>query len=149
MSLHLKSISVRPFGEAQGFPFNIPVVQSLELLEFTMAVTFFVGENGTGKSTLLEAIACAVDAVTVGSESLRTDKSLSEVRRYAQTLKLAWTKRTHRGFFLRAEDFFGYARRMNQIRADLQDDLKAVDTDYYCHALTDPACFSRGDHFEL
>jgi predicted ATPase len=128
--LHLKSISFRPFTEAQGFPFNLPLVQSLKELVFTTPVTFFVGENGTGKSTLLEAIACAVDAVTVGSESLRTDKTLADVRRLAQALKLAWGKRTHRGFFLRAEDFFGYARQMNQVRADLEKDLKAVDEDY-------------------
>jgi len=128
--LHLKSITFHPFSEAQGFPFNLPLVQSLKELAFTTPVTFFVGENGTGKSTLLEAIACAVDAVTVGSESLRTDKTLVDVRRLAQALKLAWGKRTHRGFFLRAEDFFGYARQLNQVRADLERDLKAVDEDY-------------------
>jgi len=128
--LHLKSIEVRNIFATQGFPFNLPLVQSLHDLEFTTPVTFFVGENGTGKSTLLEAIACAVEAVTVGSENIRTDKSLNEVRRFAQTLKLGWVKRTHRGFFLRAEDFFGYARSMNQIKADLQEDLKAVDEDY-------------------
>jgi predicted ATPase len=128
--LHLKSITFHPFSEAQGFPFNLPLVQSLKELAFTTPVTFFVGENGTGKSTLLEAIACAVDAVTVGSESLRTDKTLVDVRRLAQALKLAWGKRTHRGFFLRAEDFFGYARQLNQVRADLEKDLKAVDEDY-------------------
>jgi len=128
-SLHLKAISVRPFPDARGFPFNLPLVQSLGELEFTTPVTFFVGENGTGKSTLLEAIACAVEAVTVGSENIRTDKSLTEVRRLAQALKLGWAKRTHRGFFLRAEDFCGYARQMNQVRAELQEDLDAVDED--------------------
>jgi predicted ATPase len=128
--LHLKSITFHPFSEAQGFPFNLALVQALEKLEFTAPVTFFVGENGTGKSTLLEAIACAVDAVTVGSESLRTDKSLADVRRLAQALKLAWGKRTHRGFFLRAEDFFGYAKQMNQVKADLEKDLSAVDEEY-------------------
>ncbi len=133
-NLHLKALSFRPFSEAQGFPFNLPVVQSLKELAFRTPVTFFVGENGTGKSTLLEAIACAIDAVTVGSESLRTDKTLVDVRRLAQALKLAWGKRTHRGFFLRAEDFFGYARQLNQVRADLEQDLKAVDEDYRGHS---------------
>jgi predicted ATPase len=129
-ALHLKSISYHPFSEARDFPFNLPLVQSLDMVEFSTPVTLFVGENGTGKSTLLEAIACAVDAVTVGSESLRTDKSLAEVRRLAQALKLAWGKRTHRGFFLRAEDFFGYARQMSKAKAELEQDLKAVDEEY-------------------
>ena len=129
-ALHLKSISYHPFSDAKGFPFILPLVQSLDTLAFSTPVTLFVGENGTGKSTVLEAIACAVDAVTVGSESLRTDKSLAEVRRLAQALKLAWGKRTHRGFFLRAEDFFGYARQMSKAKAELEQDLKAVDEDY-------------------
>lgn len=128
--IHLRSISNRSFSESHGFPFDLPLVKSLRELEFTTPVTLFVGENGTGKSTLLEAIACAVEAVTVGSENIHTDKSLGEVRRFAQSLKLTWVKRTHRGFFLRAEDFFGYARKMNQVRADLQADLDAVDEDY-------------------
>ncbi len=41
-----------------GFPFNIPAVQALERgLELHPKVTFLVGENGTGKSTLLEGLA--------------------------------------------------------------------------------------------
>ena len=43
-----------------GWPFTIPAVQALgarERLEFHPAVTFFIGENSSGKSTILEAIA--------------------------------------------------------------------------------------------
>ena len=128
----LKSISYRPYpGQSdKEFPFNLPVIQSLPELVFTSPVTFFVGENGSGKSTLLEAIACAVDAVVVGSESTRTDKTLNAVRKLSQSFRLAWKKRTHRGFFLRAEDFFGYARRLSQMRQELEHDLSAVDDEY-------------------
>lgn len=130
--LHLKPISFNrlPNQVVQEFPFNLPVIQSLQNLVFTSPVTFFVGENGSGKSTLLEAIACAVDATTIGSENIRTDKTLAAVRRLSQWFKLAWQKRSHRGFFLRAEDFFGYARRLNQMREELESDLKAVDDEY-------------------
>jgi predicted ATPase len=130
--LHLRSISYSRFpGQtAQEFPFNLPVIQSLQELAFTSPVTFFVGENGSGKSTLLEAIACAVDAITIGSENIRRDKTLTAVRRLSQGFKLAWQKRSHRGFFLRAEDFFGYARRLNQMREELESDLKTVDDEY-------------------
>jgi predicted ATPase len=45
-------------GAAQGpeYPFNLALIRSLDI-EFTSPVTFFVGENGTGKSTVIEAIA--------------------------------------------------------------------------------------------
>ncbi|MBK6709710.1 MAG: AAA family ATPase [Chloroflexi bacterium] len=130
--IHLQSITVRKWrSEDNGdFPFNLPILQSLPELTFSSAVTFFVGENGSGKSTLLEAIACAVGSTTVGSESVKTDKSLTAVRQFAAHLQLSWRKRTHKGFFLRAEDFFGYAKRLAQMQQELEDDLNSVDQEY-------------------
>ena len=43
----------------EAFPFSLPAVRHLETLELHPAVTFLIGENGTGKSTLMEAIAVA------------------------------------------------------------------------------------------
>jgi predicted ATPase len=127
--IHLQSITKKEIKE-QGFPFNLPVISALEEIKFTVPVTFFVGENGSGKSTLMETIACAAGSVTVGSESVKTDPSLAHVRKLANHLRLTWTKRTHKGFFLRAEDFFGYAKQMAQTRQELEDDIKKVDSEY-------------------
>jgi predicted ATPase len=113
-----------------GFPFSVPVVQSLERIEFTTNVTFFVGENGSGKSTILEAIACAARSITVGSDSVDSDQTLRDIRRLADRLKLTWSKKTRKGFFMRAEDFFGYAKRMAQIREEMERDLGEVKRDY-------------------
>jgi len=121
----LRSLEIHPWPERldNRFPFSVPVMRSLGKLEFTAPVTFLVGENGTGKSTLLEALACAVGSITVGAESLARDPSLSAVRELAQYIRLVWTKRTRKGFYLRAEDFFGYARRMATVRTELEQDL--------------------------
>jgi len=130
--LHLKSITVREFNsqDKELFPFNLGIVKSLHEIQFTSPVTFFVGENGSGKSTIMEAIACAAESITVGSESVKTDKTLAPIRKLAQYFRLAWTKRTRKGFFLRAEDFFGYAKSMRDTREELETDLKQVDHDY-------------------
>jgi len=140
----LRSFSLRrPEGvEPAHFPFNLPLIQSLQALEFSSPVTFFVGENGSGKSTLLEALACAAGSITVGSESVKTDPSLAAMRRLANQMRLVWQKRTHKGFFLRAEDFFGYARKMAQTRQELEDDLRSVDRDYQDRSAT-AAAFAR------
>lgn len=129
---HLKSITIREFSSQDkgAFPFDLKIVKSLREIHFTSPVTFLVGENGSGKSTVLEAIACAVESITVGAESVKTDKTLAPVRRLAGYFRLAWTKRTRKGFFLRAEDFFGYAKSMRQTREELEQDLKDVDRDY-------------------
>ena len=130
--IHLKSILVREFNsrDKDEYPFDLEIVKSLRELEFTLPVTFLVGENGSGKSTLLEAIACAVESITVGSESVRTDKSLAPLRKLAQYFRLAWSKRTRKGFFLRAEDFFGYAKSMRQTKEDFQQELENIQEEY-------------------
>lgn len=112
------------------YPFNVPVIESLTEIEFTSQVTFLVGENGCGKSTLLEALACAAGSITVGSEDADRDRTLSSIRSLAAELRLTWTLRTHRGFFMRSEDFFGYAKRMERTREQLQRDLEDVDREY-------------------
>lgn len=127
--IHLRSITKKETKE-QDFPFNVPVISALEEIKFTSPVTFFVGENGSGKSTLMETIACAAGSVTAGSESVNTDPSLAHVRSLAQQLRLTWTKRTHKGFFLRAEDFFGYAKQLTHTRLELENDIKKVDREY-------------------
>ena len=130
--IHLKSATVREFNaqDAGSFPFNLEVIRSLRTIEFSAPVTFFVGENGSGKSTLLETLACAIESITVGSESVKTDKSLAAVRKLAQYVRLSWKKRTHKGFFLRAEDFFGYAKQMRQTQEEFRQELKNVKHEY-------------------
>ena len=129
--IHLRSISLqKPGQENRGYPFSLPLFQSFNGMEFKAPVSFFVGENGSGKSTLLETIACAIDSVVVGSESIRSDKTLSSVHHLSQFLKLTWQKRTRKGFFLRAEDFFGYTKKIARMRQEMMDDLEAVNTEY-------------------
>lgn len=129
--IHLRSLRYQiPDDDPNaGFPFGIPAIHALDELNFASEVTFLVGENGSGKSTLLEALACAVGSIVVGSESLEQDKTLQAQRNLAGRFRLVWNKRTRKGFFLRAEDFFGYAKKLTQIRAELQEDLKEADED--------------------
>ncbi len=129
--IHLREIRFREQSvPAQAFPFNIPALQDLPALVFSSPVTFLVGENGSGKSTLLEALATAVGSVTVGSSDADRDPTLQQVRQLADQLRLVWQKRTRAGFFLRAEDFFGYVKRLGQMRVGLEMDMKRVDEEY-------------------
>ncbi len=130
--LHLAAIS-RKQGATQddsAFPFSVPVIRSLRRLAFDAPVTFFVGENGSGKSTLLEAIAAAAGLTAVGSDSVLDDATLGAQRQLAKALTLSWAHRTHRGFFLRSEDFFGFAKRVAQLRSELQQRLVELNVEY-------------------
>lgn len=122
--------SLRIVAGGQDYPFNLPLFKGLTGLDFTAPITFFVGENGSGKSTLLEAIAVACDLPAVGGEALSLDHSLDAVRPLARTLKLAWQSKTRRGFFLRAEDFINFIRRIETSRRELEGELERVEVEY-------------------
>ncbi len=130
-AIHLRSIRARRARPwPQQFPFSVPILAALDELHFTAPVTFLVGENGSGKSTLLEALAAAVGSITVGSEPVSRDRTLEPLRLLARDLRLTWSKRTKKGFFMRSEDFFGFARRMDQTRAEMQNYLDEIERDY-------------------
>ena len=132
MTIHLKSVELRQRRETgpERFPFSVPAVSRLPRLELTAPVTFLVGENGSGKSTLLEGLAAATGLPTVGAESVGTDPTLAAQRELGRALKLVWTRRTHRGFFLRAEDFFGFAKQVSKMKAELQARVAELDAEY-------------------
>jgi predicted ATPase len=59
--MHLKSIRIceEKFPTVEWYPFNLPVFHETKTVPFSKPVTFFIGENGSGKSTFLTAIAMA------------------------------------------------------------------------------------------
>ncbi len=101
------------------FPFSVPALRDFESLDCDAPVTLFVGENGTGKSTLLEALAVAADLPALGSDTPRNDPTLEAARTLASALRLSWRVRQRHGFFLRAEDYFGWARAQARLDARL------------------------------
>lgn len=146
--IHLRSFRLHnPAALPDRFPFSVSAVRSLDEITFNAPVTFFVGENGSGKSTLLEALAAAIGSITVGSDGVDRDETLNAARALAKELRLVWNKRTRRGFFLRSEDFFGYARHMAHLKQQMEADLRAVDEEYKHRSATAKAlakmAFSR------
>jgi len=139
---HLRAVErTGEVSEAEGgrFPFNVPAIRTLESLDLSAGVTFFVGENGSGKSTMLEAIAAAARLPAVGAAEVSTDTTLALQRALSTKFRLVWNKRSTRGFFLRAEDFFGFVKRLAALRTELQDRLREVDVEF-----RDASDYARG-----
>jgi predicted ATPase len=109
-----------------GFPFNIPSLEAIDNIEFKSPVTFLVGENGSGKSTFMEALAIASEAIAAGSHEVLEDSSLEHIHPLAEDMQLEWKARPVRGLYVRAEDFFGYTKRLKQIRAELEAESRVV-----------------------
>lgn len=98
---------------------EIPVVKFLEKegsLSFDSDVTFFVGENGTGKSTLIEAIAVACgfnpEGGTKNFSFSTSDDNGSELWEHLTISRIKYPKD---GFFLRAESFFNAATYIDEL----------------------------------
>jgi predicted ATPase len=128
---HLRSIALRESSrDGDRFPFSVPVIRTLTTIDVSSPVTFLVGENGSGKSTLLEGIAAAAALPTVGSSEMDRDETLAAQRAFAKALRLTWNERVRRGFFLRAEDFFGFTKSLAKLRADLLERLTEIDVEF-------------------
>lgn len=95
----------------EGFPFDVPVMADVEQLSLDQPITLLAGDNGTGKSTLVEALAEAMGFAPEGGELERSGE-LPAVPRpvLAGALEpvLSLTK-PRDGYFLRAESFFNVA----------------------------------------
>ncbi|MTI49071.1 MAG: heme ABC transporter ATP-binding protein CcmA [Firmicutes bacterium] len=128
--ISLRSVINMNNKKSNRFPFNIPTIKNLEIIELSSPVTILVGENGSGKSTFLEALASNIGLPSIGGESLEDDMSLSEVRELSKCLRLVWNINKHRGFFLRAEDFFNFTKRISKMKVEMHDRLKEIDHEY-------------------
>ena len=127
---HLRTIAPKSALSENRFPFNVPVIRNLRPLETSPTVTFLVGENGSGKSTLREGIAAAAHLPTIGAEHIDDDPTLAPQRELGRALRLTWNQKVSRGFFLRAEDFFGFAKALSKLRTELQQRVNDVETEF-------------------
>lgn len=117
--VYLRAMRRRPGTSPDGFPWTVPLVASLEAIEFTSPVTFFVGENGSGKSTVLEGVAAGIRAIAVGSVDLDRDETLRSARAFADGFRFERRRQPRTKLFFRAEDVFGFTRRMLHTMRDL------------------------------
>ncbi|MBI3710003.1 MAG: AAA family ATPase [Proteobacteria bacterium] len=100
------------YAREDQFPWSLPIVRNLDLLEFNAPVTFLVGENGCGKSTLLEGMAAGMKAIAVGSRDLDRDHTLWAAQEFAKGFVFLRRRYPRTKMFLRAEDVFGYIGRI-------------------------------------
>src|SRR3954454_19781353 len=118
---YLKRLWLDPerISDRTGYPFCLPFLRDDFELDFSQAITIIVGENGTGKSTLLEGIAALAGFDEAGGgpgympgehrNALEENGGL-----LAQALKASWLPKVGRGWFFRAESFFSVARYLDE-----------------------------------
>ncbi len=102
----------------KAYPFSVVAIRELNALVFRSRICFFAGENGTGKSTLLEAIAAHYGfGREGGNRNFRNDSTESNhsIDPLVKALRLSFDRRPGSGFFLRAESFFTTASHIDKL----------------------------------
>ena len=105
---------IKDFNE---YPFNIDFVKNLDKLIIDSPVTFIIGENGTGKSTFIEALAVSIGLNPEGGTQnfmFSTKETHSELYEY---LKINhFQRKCKTKFFLRAESFYNVITEIDNLR---------------------------------
>lgn len=102
------------------YPFELPAVAAMEKLDFHPKVTYIVGENGMGKSTLLEAVAVALGFNPEGGTlnfTFSTAATHSELYRYLRPAR--GTRKPRDGFFFRAESYYNLATEIDALDREM------------------------------
>jgi predicted ATPase len=105
--MHIKSIALHPerFPDLTTYPFNLPVFRNTKRIDFKSNVTFFAGENGSGKSPLLRAL-CKKCGIHIWAENCwsRAHYNPHEESLY-QYLDIGWVDGSKPGAFFSAETY--------------------------------------------
>ena len=111
--ISLKRHKVEDFNK---YPFNIEVLKNFNELSLEKNVSFFIGDNGIGKSSLIEAIAIVLGMNPEGGTEnfmFSTRDTHSELHDYLVVSK--GTKRPTTRFFFRAETFYNFATEKEHV----------------------------------
>ena len=93
---------------------DIPALKGFDRLAFDSNVTFFAGENGTGKSTLLEGIAVAYGYNPEGGTRNYHFSTYHDVSELEEAIRLVrGYRKRNSGYFFRAVSFFNVATATN------------------------------------
>ncbi|MCC8942882.1 AAA family ATPase [Bradyrhizobium sp. Arg68] len=119
------------------YPFVLPLLRDDFELTFDKAITIIVGENGTGKSTLLEGIAVLAGFDDAGGgkgyRPVDHSRALEEMGgALADALRASWLPKITNGWFFCAESFFSVARYLDE--AALDDPFGGPPPDFLSHS---------------
>ena len=114
--MHLRSVNIHPdrYPTHQFYPFNLDVLERTGRIQFCRPVTLFVGENGTGKSTLLEALARQA-GIHIWQERGRSRCQANPYEnKFYRCISLEWADGRVPGSFFGAELFRDFARILDE-----------------------------------
>ena len=120
----IRSFSINTDNQ-HPFPYNIPAVRFAKQTALDPGVTIFVGDNGCGKSSLLEALALKLDLPLIGGY-IKTHAGFDAARTLKPFVEINWQRQTQNGFFFRAEDFSDFVNSVEKEQQSNEQYLSAL-----------------------
>lgn len=125
-SLYLKRDHIKSYS---NYPLNLPFIRGMQELAFHPNVTYIIGENGMGKSTLLEAIAISLGFNPEGGTrnfNFSSYDSHSDLDKYLRLVK--GVRRAEDSFFFRAETFYNVATHIEELDSEPLGGRRVIDS---------------------
>jgi len=125
--------------DREAYPFCLPFLHDDFELRFDAAITIIVGENGTGKSTLLEGVAVLAGYDEAGGakgyKPVDHSNALEKMGgQLSRALRASWLPKITNGWFFRAESFFSVARYLDEANRAIPDVPGGTPPDFLSHS---------------
>jgi len=114
--MHLKALTLHPekYPTEEHYPFNLPLFRQTERVVFDTPVTLFAGENGTGKSTLLQAVARACNIHIWRDAGRRRYRSNPHEETFHRYISVEWGNGRVPGSFFGSAIFQDFAEILDE-----------------------------------
>lgn len=125
--VYLRQVNRVKRKDSSSYPFNIDSINNIEHIDFKAPVTFIIGENGCGKTTLLESIVALTNTIDVVPEKFRNTMGPNQL---SKCFEAVYNKKTDRGFYLKSQSFVTFINYLDQMKNDASVSIDAFKETY-------------------
>ena len=128
--LYLTSLIKRKIHyNTSDYPFSVEAVNNMDQMEFKYPITLLCGDNGCGKTTLMEILACKTSAIRVNA-AFRESPKTDAIQKIEDTFRIYMRRPARKNFYFSGEEFIKYIEWIESTKQDAREALKEIEDTY-------------------